>query len=141
MQPTQKAVIVDLRTLVGTANVFSKQNMYRAMWSGQSVCTFHETLTEKKEITGNVSLLVLTTNKPIILSYTADEQEVYVTVNKMLVLDDNIQDVFLTPATPNTECVVSCNVVFRQKDTDTTNTNETTSKVGKAIVGKAKVNC
>lgn len=124
MDNTQNAVIVDLRTLVGTANLFSKQNMYRALWTGDSVSTIHETLTCKKEITGDISLLVITTNSPVLLSYIQDEQEINIVVNKMLVLDSYITDVSLTPI--EEKAVVTCNLVFE---------NSACGIVGTAIVG------
>lgn len=84
MDKQDSAVILDLRTLVGTANVFAKQDMYRVMYPGSSVDIKHFSNTENIELSGPFKLFVLTVKTPA--AVTIDNKEIY--VNRILVYDD-----------------------------------------------------
>ncbi len=84
MDKQDSAVILDLRTLVGTANVFAKQDMYRVMYPGSSVDIKHFSNTENIELSGPFKLFVLTVKTPA--TVTVDNKEIY--VNRILVYDD-----------------------------------------------------
>lgn len=84
MDKQDSAVILDLRTLVGTANVFAKQDMYRVMYPGSSVDIKHFSNTENIELSGPFKLFVLTVKTPA--AVTIDNKEIY--INRILVYDD-----------------------------------------------------
>lgn len=92
MDKQDSAVILDLRTLVGTANVFAKQDMYRVMYPGSSVDIKHFSNTENIELSGPFKLFVLTVKTPA--TVTIDNKEIY--VNRILVYDDICERIIIT---------------------------------------------
>lgn len=91
MDKQDSAVILDLRTLVGTANVFAKQDMYRVMYPGSSVDIKHFSNTASIELSGPFKLFVLTVKTPA--TVTIDNKEIY--VNRILVYDDICEGIII----------------------------------------------
>lgn len=91
MDKQDSAVILDLRTLVGTANVFAKQDMYRVMYPGSSVDIKHFSNTENIELSGPFKLFVLTVKTPA--AVTIDNKEIC--VNRILVYDDICEHIII----------------------------------------------
>lgn len=125
MDKKDSAVILDLRTLVGTANIFSKQDMYRVMYPGPSVDIKHFTLytDDSFSLNGFYKLFVLTVSAPVTVTCNGNS----FTVNKIFIYDDTIENIIVCGSNVTGTCLTLLS------DSDNIGI------VGKAIVGKSRV--
>lgn len=98
VQPTDKAVMLDMQVRTGTANVMQQRQWIRAMYSGTSLCECSVSLGASESVSDSneYQFVCLTTSGPVKVTFVDSEQTIHsLNVAKALILDSHVSDLIV----------------------------------------------
>lgn len=98
LQPTDKAVMLDMQVRTGTANVMQQRQWIRTMYSGTSLCECNVSLSTGESVhdSNEYSMVCITTSGTVKVTFVDAEQTIHtLVVNKALILDSTVSDIIV----------------------------------------------
>ena len=98
LQPTDKAVMLDMQVRTGTANVMQQRQWLRAMYSGTSLCECNVSIEAGQGVQdpNEYSMVCLTTSGEVKVTFVDSEQTIHtLKVTKALILDSTASNLIV----------------------------------------------
>ena len=98
VQPTDKAVMLDMQVRTGTANVMQQRQWIRTMYSGTSLCECSVSLDAGECVSDSneYQFVCLTTSGPVKVTFIDLEQTIHsLNVTKALILDSHVSNIIV----------------------------------------------